>query len=212
MLGWLKENAEVVSALASLGMLVVWLTYLQLIFREYRQSRQPHIVLHQTQGLRSASHCLLVNMSQSVIHVQCILLVAVSPEGRERVRSASMRQVPLRSKPAKDIEEAVEQGPLAPGSFLLLETFGSFLEQLRAPGDPIQILELRVVALFGQDGSAVGARRRFEVNADDEGWLVRPSSLSTEQLGGRRDQAELRNWLHAYQDEVLARTSPRQGA
>lgn len=206
-LDWLKNNSNLISTLTTLATLVVWTVWLQLMYSDYRRRRQPRIVIHQTQGIGPESHCLLVNLSQEVIHVQCVRAAAVGKESESSLPLGSVADSAKDLGPL-ELENVIRQGPLAQGQFILLGSFEEILERLvdQSPEEGRQWLssaamhgvhtvEIRVAAIYGESAGSVGARRRFLLNAKEEELGVRPANLYTEQLYTRRKKKIAEQWL-----------------
>lgn len=211
---WLTSHAQLVSSLVTLATLLVWLVWLQLMYSDYRSRRQPRMLIHQTEGGGPGSHCLLVNLSQDVIHVQCVRAVSVGPEGeRATALGAGIELSPHQDLGPEELENAIRQGPLRQGEFLRLGSFEEILETVVGatpvedrewlrPKDVegIERIEMRVVAVYGRSDRSVGASRRFELTTRDDELKVRPLDTYTKQLSRRRDRARAEQWLKLCQD------------
>jgi hypothetical protein len=72
-LQWLKANAELLTALGTAAMAMIWLVDLQLFYLIFRQQRRGSVVLQQSAGTDLHSECILVNMSAVHVDVACVL-------------------------------------------------------------------------------------------------------------------------------------------
>ena len=203
MWGWFQQHSEIVSALVSVATLLVWATYLQLIYQDYKRQRRSRLIIHQTQGSRRDARCLLINMSSEPIHIQCVS-VAAEIDGREHsAMITDYNRTSLQESTPRQIEDILRQGPLQPGEFFQLGTFEVMLELLTsAAGHDTwltevteQRLEVRVVAIYGNRTRPVGARRAFTLKGLSDRYSILPVSLDTEQLYSREAQRTAEGWL-----------------
>ena len=205
---WLQQNAQVVSSLGTIFTLFVWLIWLSLMYADFKAKRRPRLVIHQTHGMGPESHCLLVNLSPGAIHVQCVMAVAIVDGEAERSLTLGSESLdPSDLEPGR-LEHQIGQGPLGPGEMLRLGNFEHILERLTGTepeegteflgphevGDVTRV-EVRVVAVHGDDDRSFGARREFELMGQDDLLRVRPLSAHTEQLTSGRRQRMAEDWL-----------------
>lgn len=192
--GWLADNAAIVSALAAVASFLVWFAYFQLFFYQYRRQHRPRLLLHVAPGEGLDGSCLLVNMSQQIVHVVCILAVVRRGAAHFTRQVTAYRRLAAQAESAAQIEMAIKQGPLAPGNFIVLGTFRELLEP-GAERSPADALELRVVAHLGSQDAPIGARRRFRLVRDARGPRLEAETAASEQLSGRRSHREVQRWL-----------------
>lgn len=190
--GWLEDHAALISALAAVASFLVWLAYFQLFFYQYLRQHRPRLLLHVAPGEGLDGSCLLVNMSQQIVHVVCILAVAQRGEAETVRQVTGYRRIAAQQESSAQIETAIKQGPLSPGNFIVLGTFRELLED--ATPEPADALELRVVAHLGSQDAPVGARRRFRVVREGQEPRLEVAA-ATEQLSRRRERREVRGWL-----------------
>lgn len=203
---WLQQNSTAITALGNLLFVLIWTFYLQLFYRQYCRQQRAELVIHHAQGVTPSAGCLLVNMSQEAVHVQCVL---AQVETNQAVRTFQVTDYRRLSVDDSHPEQLLRQGPLRSGDYLWLGRFedimrgnGSHQEQNREgeesllPVNEIQAIELRTVVIHGPSQYSVGARRRFFVQQQDGQTRVRPEGLHTEQLSSRRHRRRVRKWLH----------------
>ena len=203
MWGWLQQNSEIVAALTSVATLLVWATYLQLIFQDYKRQRRPRLIVHQTQGSRQDARCLLINLSSEPIHIQCVTVVAGIDGQEVSSMITDYNRTSLQESTPRQIEDILRQGPLQPGEFFQLGTFETMLDLLIEAAEhdtwltevEERRLEVRVVAVYGNRTNPVGARRVFTLKGLEEGYSIQPVSLDTEQLYSRKAQRTAEAWL-----------------
>jgi hypothetical protein len=168
------------------------------------------MLIHQTRGLGPDTHCLLVNLSQDIIHIQCVRAAAVGTNGENSLPLGSGLSglSDERELGPLELENVIRQGPLAQGQFLRLGSFEEILEKLvnQTPGEEEQWLgaaaaagvstvEIRVAAVYGDSDRSVGARRRFRLESRGDSLRVRPVDTYTEQLFSRRQRRLAERWL-----------------
>jgi hypothetical protein len=214
MLAWLSEHGQALSAAASLGMLVVWILYLQLFFRMVQRQRRPNLLIHQAGGFELDGRCIVANMSETAVHVAAVLVdVEHDPVEDDRARrddSASDgrepggRRVTFQPRPVhgRNDGEALadtRQGPLGSGRYLDLGSFAALLDAAdrghRAEDELGAALTVRVVAFVGSELYPAGARRRFRISGRRHDATVQPESLLPEQLSSARQRRVARRWL-----------------
>ncbi len=81
MIQWSASHSQFVSAFASLGMLIVWVVYLQLFMGSYRRQRRPKILINRGAGSGMEGHCLIGNLSADAIYIESVLGRLVTGDG-----------------------------------------------------------------------------------------------------------------------------------
>lgn len=210
---WLQANYGVVSAMVTIATLLVWIVWLQLMYNDYRRRRQPRMLIHQTHGAGPESQCLLVNLSQEIIHIQCIRAAMIGEDEETSLPLGSPLSVDGDLGP-REVENVLRQGPLAQGDFLRIGSFEEILElllgQSPAEGEQwlgptavkgISTVEIRVVAVYGESDRSVGARRKFRLESQDDTVRVRAIDTYTEQLYSRQSRRIADSWLRQCLEE-----------
>jgi hypothetical protein len=204
MFEWIKQNAQVLSVITNLGMLAVWVLYAQLLFSNFRRARRARIIINQGVGTGARAHCLISNMSQEPIFVECIV-AKLEMEGQAHTSSVTeYRHTGDDTKAG--LHDRTGQGPLKTGEYLDLGTFEDIARRVldkNTPEDddstpPFQAIELFVVAIYGPETSPIGASRRFELKANDQKWLLTSATIDSVALTSRRDRRRMRRWLAQY--------------
>lgn len=184
---WLKNHAQVISALASSGMLLIWATYAWLFYQEFRRQRGSLLFIHEAGGEEPGSDCVLVNLSQEPVHVLCTMAASDSETVRLRDTQDNGDAHPL---------QRAKQGPLQSGESLLLGSFQTICGELKLGQNKSgenEDFEIRVAAIHGFREWPVGARRRFRLSAGDS--RVAPLAEHTTQMRSKRQANEIRQWL-----------------
>lgn len=211
---WLQDHAALISAIASLATVVIWLLYLQLFYAEFRRRRNLLVFIHQTFGQGSDSICTVINLSAQPVHVVCVVAeFELSGEKYLQCVSRYDRQ-PEGFEEQRSVRNLMDQGPLKPGEFLSIGTLdgllgyalerGGLAEQIGYESDDaletarerLEAISIHVVVMHPSYGDhPIGASRRFRVSQSPEGRLYQADSVRTRQLkppGGRR---EVQRWL-----------------
>ena len=204
MLEWIQQNVQVLSLLANIGMLLIWVAYLQLFFQSFRRQRQPNLLIHQANGFDLNSICMIANMSESNVHIAALLV-----DAKRGGDSVSFQPAPGIPDPLEDEDPLahMQEGPLPKGEYfsvgsfrtLVAEASGRLPEPFTDPhaddDEPVMELAVRLVAFVGPELHPIGARRAFYVTRYDDSAEVRPRSLVPEQLSTGRQRKVARQWL-----------------
>src|SRR5690606_25677631 len=70
---WMSQRQEFLNLLVNLGMLVVWIAYLQLFLANFRRQRRPNILINFGAGSGLSARCLVSNMSSEAIYIESII-------------------------------------------------------------------------------------------------------------------------------------------
>ena len=190
----LQDYTSLASVAVSGGMLLVWMVYAWLFFQEFQRRRSALIFIHEADGGRPESRCLLVNLSQEPVHVLCSLAVC---------DGSSVRLQNTGQQDQLSIVQQAKQGPLKAGDSLLLGSFEKISRELDRVGTPrsrrnSQLIEIRVAIIHGFREWPVGARRSFRIEEDTR--RVTPDGPTTEQLHSKRQARKVRRWLRDCRD------------
>lgn len=197
---WLQQHANVISALASTGMMLIWVVYAWLFYQEFRRQRGAHLFIQATGDRQRGSSCLLVNLSSETVHVLGSL--AAGDDAVVRLRDLSGRD-------NLSAAERAMLGPLGAGQAMDLGSFDDIRRELddasRRDGDTREtaVIEIRVAAIHGFREWPVGARRRFRL---DPSGRVAPEGYFTEQLHSRHQAREVQEWVEASESPVTRST------
>lgn len=205
MFNWISQNSDTINVVLNVGMLIVWVAYLQLFLRSYRRTTRPKIVINRGGNSSLDSRCLISNMSSDPIYIESIR--ASIEAGGERwscsVTSPLMRDNdPMPSDP----KLLTHQGPLHGGAYFDIGSFrdllhrvldcqpgdlGDRIEELAHPG----VVEVEVIADYGSEDLPVGAQRRFDINRENGIRLI-PQRTDTRQIRGRFERLRIAHRLN----------------
>ena len=198
MLNWLNQNSQLLNVAINAGMLCVWLLYAQLLLSSYRRQRRPRVLINQIKGYDLDSELLLSNMSEEAIFIQGLLAV-VEAEG-DRVTTSVLTDVDIHNEHdrAGETRRVTTQGPLGAGSYMRLGSFQQLAGWVTPEASNIsnwQVLEIRLIFLYGSEDDPIGVRRRFIVDTKDGVVNIAPESMDSERLTSRRQRKQVRQWL-----------------
>lgn len=205
MVDWIRDNEAVISVLINLGMLIVWVVYLQLFLASYRRQTQPKILINVGAGRRLDARCLLANMSSDAIYVQSLFATVEAHDRRWSSPVTDVEELTQGQQP-EELATMTRQGPLMPGAVMDAGSFRDLIGRVLSDAEPpvegqdglparLTALEIQAVADFGSDDLLVGARRRFDIANRDGHWALVPHTPYTEQIRSRRERRQIRRML-----------------
>jgi hypothetical protein len=216
---WITANLNLISTLSNMAMLLVWVFYARLFYKNFSRQRNPLIFIHRTFGESLNPDCLVVNLSSDTIHILCVMMTLHTKEGAFTTRITEYSRLApneagRREQPNhRQLMEIYKQGPLPSGHFLNLDTFrtmiltvktdavdGHFGKEGRSPslGELVEStskMDIRVVALYGHFEKPVAARRTFRLNHTPQGLEVLPTMLLTKQYHSYWQRRIAQRWL-----------------
>ncbi|WP_158700881.1 hypothetical protein [Phytohalomonas tamaricis] len=215
---WIQENATVFSGLTSVGMLLIWGVYLQLLLHNFRMQRRPQIIINRGHGSDVHARCIISNMSEQAVFIQTILVQLETSAGNfisdvtdttdEQGNLASGESQPGEMPESNLLKKMTRQGPLRAGEYMDAGSFNALIRKVdkdnsigvndhcQPIGDvQFKALEVRLVIVFGAERRPIGARRRFKLERSEQGEsYLEPEVLWTQQLSSRRQRREVRRW------------------
>lgn len=204
---WLSNNSEVVSLLVNVGLLLVWLSYLQLFLYGFKRRRRCKILVNIGGGTRLSSRCLVCNMSEEPVYVLSIVATVTTAQGSRR-GTVTDYEMEDEAQPT-EAGQVTRQGPLRQGDCRDIGSMGQLVESARHTyGDwesPDKLdhdrwpreVKLTVVAIYGPEDLPVAAERSFKLTRED-GQQVTPITIDTQQIRGRRARKRLYDHLSEY--------------
>lgn len=206
LIDWLRNYKDPLTLLMNVGTLVVWILYAQLLLNNYQRQRRPRIIINRGAGKGIGSLCLISNMSAEPIFINQIILQLDTNKGRLWCDITDIREERL-GEVEQDLilQKATRQGPLRTGEFTHIGTFSTLLKRMAAShnielrghepaeGWSFKELEIRVIAFYGSDKHAIGARRAFRLgDADEGGWELLAVSRESQQFNSRWQRRTVR--------------------
>lgn len=202
---WLSDNAQAISAVASICTLFVWVFYAQLLYNGYVRQRRPRVIINRGRGVGVDAICLISNMSSEAIYVQHLVAVLHTQERSYSLDVVEYQQHRSEQQTGEPQEASyrTHQGPLASGDYLNIQSFGDIVNQVKEyweiddsllQAQNIQ-LEIRVIAIYGSEDMPTGASRTFnlDLNASPNHQLI-PASVDTDRLNSRGQRKRVLEW------------------
>ncbi|MGX1200389.1 hypothetical protein [Marinobacter sp. MBR-105] len=190
---------DYISPISSAVMAVVWIVYFQLFFLQYKRNNRPYLVIHHAQNENPDALCLLVNMGQETVHVQCVQVVLHTRAGDEK--TLTVTEYERVAPDDSNVQDALRQGPVPSGGYLVLGSFRNVILGKNSEDEDSDYLfeditgfELRAAVIHGPSTYPVGVRRSFTLRHDGRPKIF-PHNIHSEQLNRRRDRNEVRRWL-----------------
>lgn len=200
MLEWIKANSQMLNAWLNLGMLIVWIAYLQIFILNYRRQRRANILINVGGGTGWDTKCLVSNMSSEAIYVQGILVEAEGRHGRSACFVTELDDVEAWERPT-DLNLWTRQGPLGSGEVRDMGAVRLLLEHVLQRGqlgdgaprrlEDIAEMTVTVCAVYTSEDLLVGARRRFQLDGGGGDAKLRPATIGTRQIHSRRQRRRL---------------------
>lgn len=197
---WLNDNAQAISAIASICTLFVWVFYAQLLYNGYVRQRRPRVIINRGKGIGVDAICLISNMSSEAIYVQHLVAVLHT---QKQSYSLDVVEYQQRGSEQQEASYRTHQGPLASGDYLNIQSFGDIVNQVKEYWEiddnllheqNIQ-LEIRVIAIYGSEDMPTGASRSFNLDLDaSPNRQLIPASVDTDRLNSRGQRKRVLEW------------------
>lgn len=220
---WITENASTFSGITSVGMLIIWATYLQLLLHNFRMQRRSQIIINRGKGRDIHSVCLFSNMSQQSVFIDLVMARITTSNTQwvcnitDVVDDTGKPLAIVRQEEGVDasLNEFTRQGPMVSGGYREAGTFANMIHQAGmaqnvefdehfdiAGDDALVSIEIRLIAIFGSESHQVGACRTFYAEKSDEDGriLLIPDSSETQQLRKRSSRRTLQRWRRELED------------
>jgi len=207
MWSWVSSNAAALSAVASFMTLLVWMFYAQLLFMGFRRQRRARVLINQGIGNALDSGCLVTNMSHEPVYIQCLLITLHEPDDSHTCSITDLDRSHAHTDNACE-ERLTRQGPLLAGHFMFIGSFESLISQAAKENglihedhstlDALGICGFDITAIvnYGPDGNSIGFKRSFRIEAtDNQSTGIRPETVGTTRLAGRRSSKRMAYWL-----------------
>ncbi|WP_280569018.1 hypothetical protein [Chromohalobacter sp. 296-RDG] len=214
MLEWLNHNSGALSAIASFFTLIVWLFYAQLLYLNFARQRRPRIIINRGRSKSPDGMCLISNMSSEAIFVSNVMGVLHTSKGEYTCDLTDYTRSENREEESNE-EHATRQGPLDSGDYHQVCSFREIIDHaaeehkldidrssLILSDETLRMLEIRLVAIYGNEDRPVGAYRCFMLERSDldpdeknNDCLIVPTTFDTLRISRRWHQKRIRRWL-----------------
>ncbi|MBL3705933.1 hypothetical protein GI582_24870 [Sulfitobacter sp. BDSS02] len=187
MLEFIRQNSELVQIGANLTTTVVWLVYLHVLLKGFRDQRRSSLLINRGGGEDLDARCLISNMGAQPAYLLDVLAGIDTKDGPS-VASVVDRQE-LRREELEQPTEMTGQGPLPSGGYVDIGSFRDILDRagydLSGSQSSQATLKLVSVAATNQASHIVAAVREFDVREDGDAIMVRPRTLEARQVRSR---------------------------
>ncbi|NIZ11050.1 hypothetical protein HCZ97_16670 [Pseudooceanicola sp. HF7] len=202
MWNWINEYSAGLSVLLSVGTLLVWIAYFQILLGSYTRQRRTKILINRGAGRGIESRCLISNMGAEPLYILTVIGVLSDDEGR--IEADITDRDSSEVKDVKSVREGTSQGPLMSGEFMDIGRFSELMARCarrnQRETDGIESrfdgLEIVVIGAYGAEDLSVGARRCFTLHGGDTAKELVPDSVSTHQMRSRRERRAAESYLH----------------
>lgn len=222
-MNWLSQHYQSLTVLTSIGTLLIWLLYAQLLYAGYRRQRRPRIIINRGRRKDADALCIISNMSAEPVFVEYIVAELETSEGsitmdvtdyereydnredsqnREQQEAGSTRpSIPER------VRDNTRQGPLQSGDFLHIGSFRDIIrrvarvENIELEGQrPIQDVEfkrlsIKLIGVYGPEDLPMGAVRSFSLVIRDSVCNLTPETWDTRHQNTWLERRKLRKTL-----------------
>ncbi|MCE8019573.1 hypothetical protein HOP51_05485 [Halomonas sp. MCCC 1A11036] len=208
MFDWVNQHGDTVSVLTDIGTLIVWVVYAQLLYFSFRRQRRPRLLINRGRKKDIDALCIISNMSAEPVFLQHVIaelktshgIVRVDvtdrtdtfSEGSETQGGESAGTTAADAPPI--VRDGSHQGPLEPGKFVHIDSFGELTQRLARHGgfemqgyQPRQgvifhSLSIRIICIYGSEDLPIGAERCFEFIDHQPGCGLVPVTWDTKRL------------------------------
>ncbi|MEC9483192.1 MAG: hypothetical protein UMU75_07670 [Halomonas sp.] len=220
MLDWISQHSKVLTVLTSIGTLIIWLVYAQLLYLGFRRQRRPRLIINRGRKKDIDALCIISNMSAESVFVEYIIAELETSAGTIMMDATEFDQEYSEGDEDKDkneperrtlssgaTRENTRQGPLASGDFLHIGTFEALIKRLAASAKlemsghrPTQDIEfhrltIRLICVYGPEDMPVGAERSFDLSPQEDSYALVPCTWDTKRLASKRQRHRLRKMV-----------------
>ena len=202
MLEFIRQNSELMQIGASLTTTLVWLVYLHVLLRGFRDQRRSSVLINRGGGEDLDARCLVSNMGAQPAYLLDVLACIETDDGADVSSVVDRRE--LRREELERATEMTGQGPLPSGGYVDIGSFKDIAKRadsdIRIEDMPQRTVKLIAVAATNQASHIVAAGREFDLVPEGNSISVRPKSLEAKQLRSRRSRKQVRTALEMLQN------------
>ena len=202
MLEFIRQNSELMQIGASLTTTLVWLVYLHVLLRGFRDQRRSSVLINRGGGEDLDARCLVSNMGAQPAYLLDVLACIETDDGADVSSVVDRRE--LRREELERATEMTGQGPLPSGGYVDIGSFKDIAKRadsdIRIEDMPQRTVKLIAVAATNQASHIVAAVRELDLVPEGNSISVRPKSLEAKQLRSRRSRKQVRTALEMLQN------------
>lgn len=205
MIDWIEANQAVLTVCISIATLLIWVIYAQLLYSAFRRQRTPRVLINRGKKRDLDALCIISNMSQEAIYVEYILATLKTSRGTVTMDVTDFERASTEEREDEEgnwqsvlvtpesIRENTRRGPLLSCSFMHIGTFNDVVRRLarqaeipmrgyRPEGDiRLECLTIQLIALYGPESRPISATRGFNIDNQQAGGILTPTSWQTRQ-------------------------------
>ncbi|AHI28296.1 hypothetical protein [Marinobacter similis] len=219
---WISQHHDSLTALTSIGTLLIWLVYAQLLYKGYRRQRRPRLIINRGKRKDINALCIISNMSAEPVFIEYIVAELETSRGSivmdvtdferdyfergygdqgEGDEQHEPDEIPDR------VRDNTRQGPVQPGDFLHIGTFQNIVRRMARqakiemqgflPAGDLEFerLTIQLIGIYGPEDLPMGAERSFTLRAKGEQCDLAPQTWDTKHKNSRRQRHRLRDKL-----------------
>ncbi len=202
---WFANNTHVASAIANVGLLVVWIVYAHVLYQDLRSKQRPRIIIDYMRMSGDGAACVVTNLSTAPIYLECVIGVIISDDGEVAAAVGDRDLLEAHSADARELVARMRQGPMEPGELIWVGTIKEIATRAAENADDpeqqlqaLKALEVRVVATMSSEDKPIGAWKRFDIEMPADGSEhIKAQRLDTVQMKTRREKRRVLAWLAA---------------
>ncbi len=216
---WISQHHDSLTALTSIGTLLIWLVYAQLLYKGYRRQRRPRLIINRGKRKDINALCIISNMGAEPVFIEYIVAELETSRGSivmdvtDFERGYFERDYDDRGEGDEQnepdevpdrVRDNTRQGPVQPGDFLHIGTFQNIVRRMarhakiemqgfRPAGDlEFERLTIQLIGIYGPEDLPMGAERSFTLHASGEQCDLAPLTWDTKHKNSRRQRHRLR--------------------
>lgn len=211
---WISQHHDSLTALTSIGTLLIWLIYAQLLYKGYRRQRRPRLIINRGKRKDINALCIISNMSAEPVFIEYIVAELETSRGsivmdvtdfeRDYDGESNGDEQRKRDEIPERVRDNTRQGPLQPGDYLHIGTFQNIVRRMarqakiemqgfRPAGDlEFERLTIQLIGIYGPEDLPIGAERSFTLQASGDQCDLAPKSWDTKHENSRRQRYRLR--------------------
>ncbi|HEV7344343.1 MAG TPA: hypothetical protein VGN60_01740 [Devosia sp.] len=199
-MSWIVEHRDLITVLTNLGMLLIWMAYLQVFLAGYKKQKKATILIDVGGGKGLDARCLITNMSAEAVYIHTLVATIDSPDGAVACPVTEPDEAEAWQEPS-DLKLWTRQGPLESGKVRDMGSMRAILDHVMGqqrsrndaaePKTDVHEIELQVVAVYGSEDVMVAAKRQFRLTEDGDELSLHPTTINAEQIRSRRKRKSI---------------------
>ncbi len=202
MLTIIQDNAPVMSAVASIGILFIWAVYLHIFLAGHQRQIKPMLIVNRSEGRTLETRCFVTNMSREPVHVQSVVATVRTDSDTHSAHITDAEDIRT-SGTITGWQRMTRQGPLLPGTMVDMGTFACILDYAtqscsddrRFLGSKLEAqaisLEITILGIYSTEDLLIGASRTFEFDHARTPVELRATTALTRQIRRKSERKRL---------------------